>query len=96
MLMMEFQPDTEGAFDEVTTILQRLRDLVVQGANGSLGTAEVGYLTTEHGKLVGALTDAIGQAKFGSQDLVDDQRRFAHFACCDRRSITSLVLVLPQ
>ena len=26
----------EGAFDEVTTILQRLRDLAVQGANDSL------------------------------------------------------------
>jgi len=62
----------EGAFDEVTTILQRLRDLAVQGANDSLSSAEVGYLTTEHGKLVGALTDAIGQAKFGSRDLVDD------------------------
>ena len=62
----------EGAFDEVTTILQRLRDLAVQGANDSLTSTEVAFLTTEHGKMVEALNDAIGQAKFGTRDLVAD------------------------
>ena len=61
---------TEGAYSEVTSILQRMRDIAVQGANDSLTTKETGYLTTEHGKLINALNSALGQAKFGSQDLV--------------------------
>ena len=33
----------EGAQDEVTTIIQRLRDLAVQGANSSLSATERGF-----------------------------------------------------
>ena len=39
----------EGTLDEVTTILQRMRDLAVQASNDSLGTTERGDLDTEHG-----------------------------------------------
>ena len=38
----------EGALDEVTSILQRMRDLSVQAASGSLSSTERGYLDTEH------------------------------------------------
>ena len=38
----------EGTLDEVTTILQRMRDLAVQAANGSLSATEQGYLDAEH------------------------------------------------
>lgn len=60
----------EGALDEVTTILQRMRDLAVQAANDSLSTTERGYLQTEHGKLADALDDVAGAAKFGSTALL--------------------------
>ena len=40
----------EGALDEVTTILQRMRDLAVQAANDSLSTTERGYLTNRAGQ----------------------------------------------
>jgi flagellin len=63
---------TEGALDEVTSILQRMRDLAVQAANGSLSTVEQGYLDTEHEKLATTLGSVIDQAKFNNQDLVDD------------------------
>jgi flagellin len=62
----------EGTLDEVTTILQRMRDLAVQGANDSLGTTERGYLDTEHSKLAEALGKAIDQAKFNETDLIGD------------------------
>ena len=62
----------EGTLDEVTTILQRMRDLAVQGANDSLGTTERGYLDTEHSKLADALGKAIDLAKFNETDLVAD------------------------
>ena len=35
---------TEGAYDEVTTILQRMRDIAVQGLNQSLTATETSYL----------------------------------------------------
>ena len=61
---------TEGTLDEVTSILQRMRDLAVQASNGSLGTAETGYLDTEHSKLATTLDNVLNQAKFNGTDLI--------------------------
>jgi flagellin len=61
----------EGALDEVTTILQRMRDIAVQAANDSLGTTERGYLQTEHDKLANSLDDVLGAAKFNGNALID-------------------------
>ena len=62
----------DGAYDEVTSILQRMRDMAVQAANGSLSATEKGYLETEKDKLVTAIDSALDQAKFATQDLVGD------------------------
>ena len=61
----------EGALDEVTTILQRMRDIAVQAANDSLGTTERGYLQTEHDKLANSLDDVLGAAKFNGDALIN-------------------------
>ena len=61
---------TDSAYSEVTSILQRMRDLAVQAANGSLTSTETTYLQSEHTQLVSALDGALNQAKFGSVDLV--------------------------
>lgn len=63
---------TEGTLDEVTSILQRMRDLAVQAANDSLSATERGYLDTEHEKLADTLGKVIDQAKFNDKDLVGD------------------------
>ena len=62
----------EGTYDEVTTILQRMRDMAVQAANGSLSSAEKVYLDTEHTTLVSAINSAIDQATFSNIDLATD------------------------
>lgn len=62
----------EGAMDEATTILQRMRDLAVQAANDSLSTVERGYLNTEHSKLATTLGAVLDQAKFNDTDLIGD------------------------
>ena len=62
---------SEGTLDEVTTILQRMRDLAVQAANGSLSTTERNYLDSEQAKLATALDSVINQATFNGTDLVD-------------------------
>ena len=61
---------TEGTYDEVTTILQRMRDLAVQAASGGLSTTEKGYLDTEMDALEDSLNAAINLAKFNGTDLV--------------------------
>jgi len=61
----------EGALGEVHDILTRMRDLAVQGYNGSLSSTELGYLETEHAKLASALDSALNQAKFDGIDLID-------------------------
>ena len=61
----------EGAYDEATTIVQRMRDLAVQAANGSLLTAERTYLDAEQEDLVTALDAALDQAEFAGQSLID-------------------------
>ena len=62
----------EGTLDEVTTILQRMRDLAVQAANDSLSSTERGYLDTEQSKLATTLGAVIDQAQFNGTDLVSD------------------------
>ena len=61
---------TEGTLDEVTTILQRMRDLAVQASNASLSSTERGYLDSEQAKLATTLDSVIDQAKFNNIDLV--------------------------
>ena len=61
---------TEGAYSEVTSILQRMRDLAVQGASGALSSTETSYLDTEQSKLADALDTVLNQAKFGNTDLI--------------------------
>ena len=63
---------SEGTLDEVTTILQRMRDLAVQAASDGLSSDERGYLETEHTALAGALDDALDRAKFNHVDLIDE------------------------
>ena len=62
----------EGAYDEVTSILQRMRDLSVQAASGGLSATEKGYLDTEQSKLATTLGAVIDQAQFNGTDLVND------------------------
>ena len=56
--------------DEVTNILQRMRDIAVQAANDSLVSNERGYLDTEQSNLASALDDVAGAAKFGTTALL--------------------------
>ena len=60
----------EGAQDEVTTIIQRLRDLAVQGSNSSLSATERGFLETESDKLLESLIQAAGMAEFSGNELL--------------------------
>jgi flagellin len=60
----------EGALDEATTILQRMRDLAVQSNNASIGPSEITYMQAEHDKLASALDDVLGAAQFNGTALI--------------------------
>jgi len=59
----------EGALDEVTSILQKMRDLSVQASNASMGSTERGYIDSEQAKLSDSLDEALSQAKFNDISL---------------------------
>ena len=57
-------PIAEGAMDEATNILHRMRDLAVQGASDSLAATERGFLETESDKLITAYNNVMSGTKW--------------------------------
>ncbi len=60
----------EGALGEVHNALGRMRELAMQSSNGSLSSADRGYLNTEFGLLKSEITRIQGSAKFNGQKVV--------------------------
>lgn len=60
----------EGALDEVTTILQKMRDLSVQALSDSMSGDERAYIDTEQSKLADSLDAVLAQAKFNGTSLI--------------------------
>jgi flagellin len=61
----------EGALQESTNILQRIRELSIQSANGSNGSAERAALQAEVVQLQSELNRIAGTTRFGSQTVLD-------------------------
>ena len=62
----------EGALDEVTTILQKMRDLSVQASSDGLSADERAYIDVEHEKLADSMDAVLLQAKFNGTTLIGD------------------------
>jgi flagellin len=61
----------EGALNEVTSMLQRVRDLKVQFANGTLSSDDKDAIATEIGQLATEIKDISTQTKFNGISLLD-------------------------
>ena len=61
----------EGALQETTNILQRIRDLAIQAANGSNSNIDRSSLQREISQLQAEVTRVAVTTKFGSQNLLD-------------------------
>ena len=59
----------EGALNETHSILERMRDLTVQGANGTLTSTDRGAINKELKALHGELTRIAGTTQFNKQNL---------------------------
>jgi flagellin len=60
----------EGALAEVHNIMGRMRELAMQGANGSLTGTDRGFLDTEYQALKSEIGRIQGAAKFNGKDLL--------------------------
>jgi len=61
----------EGALGEVGNILGRMRELAVQGANGTLSTEDRATIDVELGELEAEITRLSGEAEFNGVQLLD-------------------------
>ncbi len=60
----------EGSLGEVSSILGRMRELAMQGANGSLQTSDRGYLDTEFQSLKNEIKRIQASTVFNNQNLL--------------------------
>ncbi|MGY3866791.1 lateral flagellin LafA [Aeromonas bivalvium] len=60
----------EGAMDEMTNIVQRMKDLATQGANGTTSTEDYKALDAEFKELSKELTNIVDNTTFGGQKLL--------------------------
>ena len=61
----------EGALDEVTNMLQRMRELTVQGLNGTYSTTDATNLQAEKDALSTQISNVLANTKFNGQALFD-------------------------
>jgi len=59
----------EGALSEVSNMLQRMRELTVQGLNGTNDTKAQGNIKTEIDQLASQINDVISKTQFNGKDL---------------------------
>ena len=68
----------ETSMNQSVQIVQRLRELAVQGSNGTYGKEDLGYMASEANELLDELVSiangrsADGRALFGGNDTIDD------------------------
>lgn len=62
----------EGALGEVQNIMGRMRELAMQGANGSLTNIDRGFLDTEYQALKAEIFRIQGSAKFNGKQLLNE------------------------
>jgi flagellin len=61
----------EGALNETTSILQRMRELAVQAGDGSTTTSDRSAMQQETNQLVSAINDIGNQTQFNTKNLLD-------------------------
>jgi len=73
---MSMMQTAEGAFDEMTNIAYRLKELATQGANGTNGTAEYTAINAEYAALEEELNSIMDNTSFGGTELLAAAGKF--------------------
>ena len=61
----------EGALDEVSNMLQRMRELQVQKSNGTYSTTDTANITAEQDALAAQITNVVANTAFNGKKLFD-------------------------
>lgn len=61
----------DGAASKITDMLQRMRELAVQAANGTNATGDLANLDAEYQTLTAEITRVVGATAFNGQNLLD-------------------------
>ncbi|CAJ1841180.1 flagellin [Aeromonas veronii] len=61
----------EGAMDEMTNIVQRMKDLATQAANGTSSDKDIAAMNAEFGELTKELKNIATNTTFGGENLLD-------------------------
>ncbi|MCE9846575.1 Lateral flagellin [Aeromonas allosaccharophila] len=61
----------EGAMDEMTNIVQRMKDLATQAANGTSSDKDISAMNAEFGELTKELKNIATNTTFGGENLLD-------------------------
>lgn len=67
----------DGAFDEITNMAHRMKDLATQAANGTNGTDEYTALNSEYTKLSAEITNILSNTTYGAGNKLLDGGTFA-------------------
>lgn len=67
----------EGALNEVSNILGRMRELTTQAATGTLSSTQRGYINSEFGRLASEITRIAGATKFNGIQLLASGKSIA-------------------
>jgi flagellin len=63
----------EGALVEVGNMLQRMRELAVQGATGTISTTQRGYLASEAGALADQINSALANTRWNGIQVLSEE-----------------------
>lgn len=84
----------EGALDEVTNMLQRMRELTVQRSNGTYSASDVANIDAERNALGAQITQVVNNTTFNGNTLFNTPRTFSIQAGAE--STDALSVTMPQ
>jgi len=84
----------EGALDEVTNMLQRMRELTVQRSNGTYSASDVANIDAERNALGAQITQVVNNTTFNGNTLFNTPRTFAIQAGAE--ATDALSVTMPQ
>jgi flagellin len=84
----------EGALDEVTNMLQRMRELTVQRSNGTYSASDIANIDAERNALGAQITQVVNNTTFNGNTLFNTPRTFSIQAGAE--STDALSVTMPQ
>ena len=82
----------EGALGETSNMLQRMRELAVQSANGTYSTSQRGYLQTEFEALSSQIGKIASDTKWNNTSLLSSETTFTFQAGKDANQTISIAI----